>query len=126
MRVRAIAKGAPIDRDRGEHVGKGVHQIRRVRSNISVSGLPKLEEEGTMTWACGRDSQLAPLSSPLTARTDPRGQFRCARKRDGSVWCWGMSPDGGKIGRDDNVVEPTQVAGIDSTIDIAAETVHVR
>jgi alpha-tubulin suppressor-like RCC1 family protein len=46
---------------------------------------------------------------------------RCARKRDGSVWCWGMHPAGAVIpGNDDNIFGPARVPGIDSTIDIAA------
>lgn len=78
-------------------------------------------DPGALTTASSVPILVPRLGTDTVQVAISDGQFRCARKRDGSVWCWGLRPSGAvKPGSDDNVVEPTQVGGIDSTVDIAS------
>jgi alpha-tubulin suppressor-like RCC1 family protein len=57
--------------------------------------------------------------------SDGEGGFTCARLDDGHVRCWGSSQTGAAGPIADAVPAPTEVAGVDHAIDLAAGEGHV-
>jgi hypothetical protein len=71
-------------------------------------------------------STVSGLSGVTAVTTSESGQFACALKNDGSVWCWGTN-DLGQLGSGTSggvSALPVRVAGLASAVSISAGSAH--